>query len=59
MLRKKKPLNILAVVIAALLLCWVTDFGLTSAEESKTSEAEEHLSLAPEQTNYYGQWENT
>ena len=47
MLRKKKPLNILAVVIAALLLCWVTGFGLTSAEESKTSEAKKTPIVGP------------
>ncbi len=47
MLRKKKPLNILVVVIAALLLCWATGFGLISAEESKSSETEDAPVVGP------------
>ena len=46
-MRKKKPLNILVVVIAALLLCWTAGFGITSAEESKTSEAEKTPIVGP------------
>jgi len=47
MLRKKKPLNILVVVSAALLLYWAAGFGLISADESKSSEAEKTPIIGP------------
>ncbi len=39
-MRKKKCLNILAVVGAILLLCWATSFGFVSAAETQSSEEE-------------------
>jgi hypothetical protein len=47
MLRKKKPLNILVVVSAALLLYWAAGFGLISADESKSSETENTPVVGP------------
>jgi hypothetical protein len=46
-MRKLKPLNILVVVSAALLLYWATGFGLISADESKTSEVEDTPVVGP------------
>ncbi len=46
-MRKKKCLNILAVVGAILLLCWATSFGFVSAAETQSSEEEETTVIGP------------
>ncbi len=40
-MRKRKPLKILAVVSATLLLCWATGFGFVCAAETQSSKEED------------------
>ncbi len=40
-MRKKKPLKILAVISATLLLCWATGFGFVCAAETQSSKEED------------------